>query len=69
MTGNWKTNQGSAMLEQLPITEKYRMWIDEVRSSYTSITAPHEKLIKIHQIAIKSISFPNLVLAQSTMTV
>lgn len=30
MTGNWKANQGSAMLEQMPITEKYKNWIDEV---------------------------------------
>lgn len=30
MTGNWKANQGSAMLEQLPVTEKYKNWIDEV---------------------------------------
>lgn len=34
MTGNWKTNQGSAMLEQLPITEKYKAWIDEVSERF-----------------------------------
>jgi hypothetical protein len=34
MTGNWKTNQGSAMLEQLPITEKYKSWIDEVSERF-----------------------------------
>lgn len=33
MTGNWKTNQGSAMLEQMPITEKYKNWIDEVSAA------------------------------------
>lgn len=34
MTGNWKANQGSAMLEQLPITEKYKSWIDEVSERF-----------------------------------
>lgn len=34
MTGNWKTNQGSAMLEQLPLTEKYKSWIDEVSERF-----------------------------------
>lgn len=38
MTGNWKTNQGSAMLEQMPITEKYKNWIDEVSNLFITQT-------------------------------
>lgn len=30
ITGNWKANIGAAMLEQVPITDKYKKWLDEV---------------------------------------
>jgi glutathione synthase/RimK-type ligase-like ATP-grasp enzyme len=30
MSGNWKTNTGSSILDEIPVLPKYQFWIDQV---------------------------------------
>ena len=34
MSGNWKANVGSALLEQVPVSEKLKKWIDDIAESF-----------------------------------
>ena len=32
LSGNWKTSVGQSILEEVPVQDKYRLWIDQVNS-------------------------------------
>ena len=34
MTGNWKTNVGQSILEEVPVQERHKNWIDAVSSIF-----------------------------------
>ena len=31
LSGNWKTNIGQSLLEEIPVSGHHKLWIDEVR--------------------------------------
>ena len=57
MSGNWKANIGSALLEQIPVSEKLKKWIDDISDAFgglemCSIEAVVDKDSKEHIIEV-----------------
>ena len=32
LSGNWKTNIGQSLLEEIPVSGQHKLWVDEVSS-------------------------------------